>query len=66
MKRTLALTFTILTACACIMGALVPTPVLAEKKADPAKEKARKEAEQKAKEAMKKAQEDKAKAKPVP
>ena len=64
MKRILAITFLILTACTFATGSLAPTPVFAEKKnADPAKEKARKEHEQRSKEAMKKAQEDKAKTK---
>ncbi len=64
MKRLLAITFAILTACAFVTGSLVPTPVSAEKKKmDPEKEKAKKEHEQRAKEAMKKAQDDKAKAK---
>lgn len=63
MKRILIVAFAILTACAFATGALAPTPLSAESKADPAKEKARKEHEQRAKEAMKKAQEDKAKAK---
>ena len=64
MKRLLAITFAILTACAFVTGFLAPTPVFAEKKkADPDKEKVKKEADQKAKEAMKKAQDDKAKAK---
>jgi hypothetical protein len=63
MKRMLVMAFAILTACAFATGSLAPAPVLAEKKADPEKEKAKKEADQKAREAMKKAQEDKAKAK---